>query len=156
MNINLTLIGQMISFGLFVWFCMKYIWPPIVTALDERKERISKGLAAVEDAEHKLAKAELKSADLAKGAKQKSSEIIASAEKHASDIIEKAKVDAITEGKRQLEAAKANIEQEGLKLKEELRENVSALVLAAASQIVKKEIDADKHSQLINDFAKQL
>ncbi len=156
MNINLTLIGQLISFGLFVWFCMKFVWPPIIAALDARQEKIAKGLAAAEEAQFSLEKAQAQSDDLTKDARQKSMEIIAEAESRAKAMIEEAKNNAKAEGERQLETAKAEIEQEKQRTKEELRTKLSSLVLAGASQIVSKEIDDNKHAQLIDDLAKQL
>lgn len=156
MSINLTLIGQLISFGLFVWFCMKYVWPPIITTLEARKEKIAKGLAAAEEAEVSLAQAQEKSEDLTKDARHKSMEIIAEAEARAKSMIEAAKADAKVEGERQLATAKAEIEQESQRAREELRTTLSSLVLSGAGQIVDKEIDSKKHAQLIDELAKQI
>lgn len=156
MNINFTLIGQIISFSIFVWFCMKFVWPPIIAALDARREKIAKGLAAAEEAEVSLAQAQEKSEDLTKGARQKSMEIIAEAESRAKAMVEQAKEDAKTEGERQVHAAKAEIEQETQRAREELRAQLSSLVLRGASQVVDKEIDEKKHAQLIDELAKQL
>ncbi len=156
MSINLTLIGQLITFALFVWFCMKFVWPPIITALDARQEKIAKGLAAAEEAQVSLEQAQAQSDDLTKDARQKSMEIIAEAEARAKAMIEAAKDDAKTEGERQLATAKAEIEQESQRAKEELRTKLTDLVLAGAGQIVGKEIDDKKHAQLIDDLAKQL
>lgn len=156
MNINLTLIGQLISFALFVWFCMKFVWPPIIAALDARQEKIAKGLAAAEEAKVSLEQAQAQSDDLTKDARQKSMEIIAEAEARAKSMVEAAKDDAKTEGERQLATAKAEIEQESQRAKEELRTKLTALVLSGAGQIVGKEIDDKKHAQLIDDLAKQL
>ncbi len=156
MNINLTLIGQLITFALFVWFCMKFVWPPIITALETRQEKIAKGLAAAEEAKASLEQAQAQSDDLTKDARQKSMEIIAEAEARAKAMIESAKDDAKTEGERQLATAKAEIEQESQRAKEELRAKLTDLVLAGAGQIVGKEIDDKKHAQLIDDLAKQL
>lgn len=156
MNINLTLIGQLISFGLFVWFCMKFVWPPIINALDARREKIASGLAAAEQAQVDLEQAQAQSDDLTKDARQKSLGIIAEAEQRAHNMIEAAKEEAKEEGERQLAVAKAEIEQEAQRAKEELRTNLSSLVLNGASQIVGKEIDDKKHAQLIDELAKQL
>lgn len=156
MNINLTLIGQMISFGLFVWFCMKFVWPPIISALEARREEIAKGLAAAEEAQVSLEQAQAQSDDLTKDARQKSMEIIAEAEARAKAMVDAAKDDAKSEGERQLATAKAEIEQESQRAKEELRTKLTDLVLSGAGQIVGKEIDDKKHAQLIDDLAKQL
>lgn len=156
MNLNLTLIGQLISFGLFVWFCMKFVWPPIINALNERQEKIASGLAAAEEAKVNLEQAQAQSDDLTKDARQKSLTIIAEAEQRANSMIEAAKQEAIEEGNRQIAAAKAEIEQETQRAKEELRTKLSGLVLNGASQIVAKEIDDAQHTQLIDELAKQL
>lgn len=156
MNINLTLIGQLISFALFVWFCMKFVWPPIINALEERKTKIAKGLAAAEEAQVSLAQAQEKSDDLTKDARQKSMEIIAEAESRAKAMVEAAKDDAKAEGERQLATAKATIEQETQRAREELRTTLSGLVLSGAGQIVGEEIDDKKHAKLIDELAKQL
>lgn len=156
MNINLTLIGQVISFSIFVWFCMKFVWPPIINALEARKDKIATGLAAAEEAKVSLEQAQAKSDDLTKDARQKSMEIIAEAEARANAMVEAAKDEAKTEGDRQLAAAKAEIEQEAQRAKEELRTKLSALVLSGAGQIVEKEIDDAKHAKLIDELAQQL
>lgn len=156
MNINLTLIGQLITFALFVWFCMKFVWPPIINALEARMEKIAKGLARAEEAKISLEKAQLESEDLTKDARKKSAEIIAEAEARAKAIIQSAKEDAKLEGERQIELAKARIEQENQQLKEALREKMSGLILLGVSEIVNQEIDAKKHAQLIDELANQL
>ncbi|MGY0398358.1 MAG: F0F1 ATP synthase subunit B [Ostreibacterium sp.] len=156
MNINFTLIGQLFSFGLFVWFCMKYVWPPIIATLEARQDKIAKGLAVAEEAKISLAQAQQHSENATKIAKQKSIEIITEAETRAKMMIETAKGEARIEGTRQLTVAKAKIEQETQRAKEELRTTLSALVLNGVSQIVEKEIDDKKHAQLINELAKQL
>ncbi len=156
MNINSTLIGQLITFALFVWFCMRFVWPPITGALDARREKIAKGLAAAEEAKVSLEQAQAKSQDLTKDARQKSMEIIAEAEARAKAIVEASKEDAKTEGQRQLATAKAEIEQETQRAKEELRATLSSLVLSGASQIVGEEIDDKRHAQLIDELAKQI
>lgn len=156
MNINLTLIGQLISFGVFVWFCYKFIWPPIVNAMDERRNKISAGLAAAEDAEKSLAEAQVRSDDLTKEAKQQSLDIISDAKKRAADMIEEAKADAKIEAERQIAMAKSEIEQESQRAKDELRKSISNLVLAAATQVVEREVDDKAHSELLDKLSKQL
>ena len=156
MNINITLIGQLISFGLFVWFCMKYVWPPIIATLEERKNKIAKGLARAEEARVSLEQAQSQSEDLTKEARQKSLEIIAEAESRANAIIEATKDKAKTEGQRLLTTAKSEIEQETQRAKEVLRNKLSALVLSGAGHIINQEIDDKKHALLIDDLAKQL
>lgn len=156
MNINATVIGQLISFFVFVWICYKYIWPPIVKAMDERKEKIAAGLAAAEDAQKSLVDAQARSEDLTKDAKQQSLEIISDAKKRANAMIEEAKADAKLEADRQIAMARSEIEQETQRAKDELRQKLSALVLAATTQIVEREVDGKAHSDLLDKLSKQL
>ncbi|MGD0961829.1 MAG: F0F1 ATP synthase subunit B [Methylomonas sp.] len=156
MSINVTLIGQMITFTLLVWFTMKYIWPPIMAALEERKVKIAEGLAAAEKGQEEIKLAEKKAKTLLKESKEHAAEIINSAQKRANELVEEAKSQAKKEGERLLESAKAQIEQEMLQAKENLRKEVSALALLAAEQILKEEIDKAKHQTILNRAAEQL
>lgn len=156
MNINLTLFAQMIAFAVFVGFCMKYVWPPIVNALAERKAKIAEGLAAAERGHQEKALGEQRALELMKEAKASAAEIVNQAQKRATDIIEEAKIDARTEGDRLVAAAQAEIEQEANRAREELREKVSSLAIAAAEKILQKEISADAHKSIVDSFAKQL
>ncbi|MBN2886504.1 MAG: F0F1 ATP synthase subunit B [Chromatiaceae bacterium] len=156
MNINLTLFAQMITFAVFVGFCMKYVWPPIVNALAERKAKIAEGLAAAERGHQEKALGEQRALETMKEAKSKAAEIIAQAQKRASDIVEEAKGDARTEGERLVAAARAEIEQETNRAREELRGRMTQLAIAAAEKILQQEIDAKAHQSTIDAFAKQL
>jgi F-type H+-transporting ATPase subunit b len=156
MNINLTLIAQLISFAVFVWFTMKFVWPPIVKALEERKAKIADGLAAAERGQHEQELAEKKAAERLHEAKQQAAEIIAKAEKRGSEIVEEAKSDARTEGDRLVTAARAEIEQETNKAREVLREKVAELALAGAEKILRKEINAAAHQDIVTALAKQI
>ncbi|NKN32923.1 F0F1 ATP synthase subunit B [Marichromatium bheemlicum] len=156
MNINLTLFAQMITFAVFVGFCMKYVWPPIVNALAERKAKIAEGLAAAERGHQEQALGEQRALELMKEAKASAAEIVGQAQKRATDIVEEAKSDARTEGDRLLAAARAEIEQETNRAREELRERVSTLAVAAAEKILQKEINVDAHKSIVDSFAKQL
>lgn len=156
MSINLTLIGQMITFTLLVWFTMKFVWPPIIGAMEERKKKIADGLAAAERGQEEIKLAEKKAKTVLKEAKEQSAEIIASAQKRANELVEESKLQAQKEGERLLEAAKAQIEQETLQARETLRKEVAALALRAAEQILKEEIDKAKHQALLNKTAEQL
>jgi F-type H+-transporting ATPase subunit b len=156
MSINLTLIGQMITFTLLVWFTMKYVWPPIIAALEERKAKIAEGLAAAERGQEEIKLAEKKATSVLKDAKQQSSEILASAQKRANDLVEEAKSQAKVEAERLIEAAKAQVEQEMLQARESLRKEVSSLALRAAEQILQAEIDKAKHQDLLTKTAEQL
>ena len=149
MNINATLLGQTITFFVFVWFCMKYVWPPIMQALAERRKQIADGLAAGERGKHELELASKRGAGILHETKQKSAEIIVQAEKRAEQIIEEAKANAKTEGERLLAGAKAEIEQEIHRAKEGLRQQVADLAIAGAEKILRREIDAKAHAELL-------
>ncbi|MBK8569934.1 MAG: F0F1 ATP synthase subunit B [Nitrosomonadales bacterium] len=156
MNINATLIGQTIMFALFVWFCMKFVWPPIMAALDARNKRIADGLAAAERGKNDLALAAKRSAELLREAKEKMSEIIALGDKRASEIVEEAKAQAKIEGDRIITAAKAEVEQEVFRAKEQLRTQVSAIALAGAGKILGREIDAKAHNDLLDKLVAEI
>jgi F-type H+-transporting ATPase subunit b len=156
MNINVTLFGQMISFAVFVWFTMKFVWPPIVKSLEERKAKIAEGLAAAERGHHEQELAQKRATEALQQAKGQAAEIVNLAQKRAAEIVDEAKTDARAEGERLLTAAKAEIEQESNRVKEKLREQVAELAMAAATKILQKEIDAAKHKDLLDSVAKQI
>ncbi len=156
MNINLTLIGQSIAFIVFVWFCMKYIWPPLMKALEDRKTKIAEGLAAAERGKQEQALSEKRGVEVIKEAKGRAGEIIAGAEKRGSEIVDEAKSDAKVEGERIITAAKGEIDQEINRAREKLRGDVALLVTTGAEQILGKEVDADAHSKMLDDLAAQL
>jgi len=156
MNINLTLIVQLVSFGLFVWFCMKFIWPPIIAALDERKQQIADGLAAGERGKHEQELAEKRAKELLVEAKGQAAEFIANAQKRASEIVEESKADARTEGARLLTAARAEIDQEINRAKEQLRAQVVVLAVAGAGKVLAREIDAKAHEDLLSELVANL
>jgi F-type H+-transporting ATPase subunit b len=156
MNINLTLIGQTIAFAVFVWFCMKYIWPPIMNALEARKKEIADGLAAAEKGRKAEDRGTEKAGEIVKDAKSQAQEILGNAEKRRNEIIEEAKSDAKTEGERIMASARAEIEQEINRAREELRGQVAALVVSGAGRILDKEVDAKAHGKLIDDLVAQL
>jgi F-type H+-transporting ATPase subunit b len=156
MNINATLIGQTIMFAMFVWFCMKFVWPPIMAALEARKKQIADGLAAAERGKHDLELAAHRSADIIREAKEKAAEIIAQGDKRASEIVEAAKVQANVESDRIVGAAKAEIEQEVFRAKEQLLTQVSAVALAGAGKILGREIDAKAHNDLLEKLVAEI
>jgi F-type H+-transporting ATPase subunit b len=156
MNINATLLAQTIMFALFVWFCMKFVWPPIMAALDQRRKLIADGLADAERAKHDLELAAKRSSELLREAKEKVGDIVANGEKRASEIVEAAKEQARVEGDRILAGAKAEIEQEVFRAKEQLRTQVSAIALAGASKILAREIDAKSHSDLLDKLVSEI
>jgi F-type H+-transporting ATPase subunit b len=156
MNINATLIGQSITFAIFVWFCMRFIWPPVVSALEARRKQIADGLAAADRGRHELELAAKRSSETLHEAKLKSVEVIAQAEKRANEIIEEAKDTARVEGERQLAAARAEIEQEVFRAREQLREQVAQLVVAGAEKILRREVDAQVHAELLEAVTNEL
>jgi F-type H+-transporting ATPase subunit b len=155
-SINATLIGQMITFALLVWFTMKYIWPPLFDSLEERRKKIAEGLAAAEKGHADMQLAEKKVKNVLKEAKEQSSEIVNLAQKRANEIVEESKDVAKKEGERIILAAKAQIDQEIQQAKESLRNEVAALALSAAEQILGAEIDKTKHQDIINKVSNQL
>ncbi|HYP66915.1 MAG TPA: F0F1 ATP synthase subunit B [Thiobacillaceae bacterium] len=156
MNINATLIGQSITFLIFVWFCMKYIWPPIMNALETRKKTIADGLAAAERAKLDLELARKKATENLHEAKTQAAEIIAQAEKRAAQMVEEAKIAAKSEGDRQLAGAKAEIEQEANRARESLREQVANLAVAGAERILRREVNAQTHADLLAQLKAEL
>jgi F-type H+-transporting ATPase subunit b len=156
MNINMTLIGQSITFAIFVWFCMKYVWPPIVGALEARKKQIADGLAAADRGRHELELAAKRASETMHEAKIKASEIIAQAEKRASQIVDEAKNAAKGEGDRMIVAAKAEIEQESHRAREALRGEVAALVVAGAGKVLRREVNAQAHADLLEAIKNEL
>ena len=156
MSINATLIGQMITFALLVWFTMKFIWPPLFDSLEQRRKKIAEGLAAAEKGQEAMQLAEKKAKTVLKEAKEQSSEIVSLAQKRANEIVEESKDTAKKEGERLLLAAKAQIEQEMQQAKEGLRQQVADLALNAAEQILNAEIDKTKHQDIITKVSKQL
>lgn len=156
MNLNFTLVGQSITFFVFVWFCMKFVWPPISNALEERKKKIADGLAAGEKGQHDLELAKKRSVEVIKEGKEKAGELIHHAERQASEIVDGAKERARLEAERIIAGARSEIEQEANQTREELRKRLGELVVTAASKILEKEVDAKAHAALIENVAKEL
>ncbi len=156
MNINLTLFGQMVTFAFFVWFCMKFVWPVIIEAMEERQKKIADGLDAADRALRDLELAQNKATDQMKEAKQEAAGIIDQANKRANQIVDEAKQQAIAEGDRLKAAAQADIEQEINRAKEELRASVAGLALAAAEKVLEASIDEKSNRALVDKLAAQL
>lgn len=156
MNINLTLFGQMVTFAIFVWFCMKFVWPVIITAMEERQQKIADGLDAADRALRDLEAAQDKATDQMKEAKQEAAGIVDQANKRANQIVDEAKQQAITEGDRLKIAAEAEIEQEINRAKEELRASVAGLALAGAEKILEASIDDKANRALVDNLASKL
>ena len=156
MNINLTLIGQMVAFICFVAFCMKYVWPPIIAAMQERADKIADGLAAADRASHDLELAQEKAVERLKEAKHEAAGIVDSANKRAGQIVEEAKDAAVVESDRVKLSAQAEIEQEMNRAREELRGQVAALALSGAEKVLGSAIDQQAHAQLVDQLASEL
>ncbi len=151
MNINLTLIGQMVAFLVFVAFCMRYVWPPIMAAMEERKQKIADGLAAADRASHDLELAQQEAVDRLAEAKKEAAGIVDSANKRAATVIDEAKAAAVVEADRVKELANAEVEREKAQAREQLMSQVSALAIAGAEKVLAAEIDADLLKQLVDE-----
>ena len=156
MNINMTLFGQMAAFAVFVWFCMKFVWPALTHALEERKNKIADGLDAADRAMRDLDLAQGKATEQLKEAKQEAAALIEQANKRANQIVEEAKDKARAEGERLKATAQAEIEQEANRVREELRAKVAALALAGAEKILEASIDENANRELVDKLAAQL
>ena len=156
MNFNATLIGQSITFIVFVWFCMKYIWPPLMAVLEERNARISEGLAAAEQGQKDLEDAQSKVSESLNDAKQQAQGIINQAQKRANEIVDESKDTAREEAEKIKIAASSDIDQQINSAREHLRKEVSGIALAGAEQILKREIDAKTHAAVLDDLVTQI
>ena len=156
MNINATLIGQSIAFAVFVWFCMKYVWPPMMAALENRKKEISDGLAAAARGKQDLELAQHKATERLHQARVEAQEIIDLANKRADQIVDEAKEQARIEGERIKLAAQAEINQEANRAREALRSQVAVLAVAGAERILGKNLDESANSRLVDDLVAEL
>ncbi len=156
MDINLTLIGQTIAMIVFVWFCMKFIWPPILDAIEARQKQIQEGLAAADLSQEKLAEAATEADGIVAEARQQATSILDQANARANEIVADGKADGVKERERQLATAKAEIEQETNKAREELRGQVSAIAIASAEKILNREIDSKSHEDILGKLAQEL
>ena len=156
MEIGMTLLGQALSFALLIWFTVKFIWPPLVAAIEERQQRIADGLAAADRSQKDLAQAQDKVNEALKEARVKANEIIEQAHQRAVQMIDQAKVDAIAEADRQKALAQADIDAATNRAREGLRTQVSALAVSGAEKLLRREIDAGTHKALLDELAAQL
>ncbi|MDX2218892.1 MAG: F0F1 ATP synthase subunit B [Burkholderiales bacterium] len=156
MNINATLLIQALSFAALIWFCVKFIWPPLITAIDERNKKIADGLNAAEEGKKALVEAERKGESSMKEARDRAQTLLAESERRANQIVEEAKAAAKTEADRIVASAQEQIEQEINKAKSQLREQVAALAVSGAEKILKKEIDAKAHADMLGQLKAQL
>ena len=156
MNLNLTLLGQAISFAVFVYFCMQYVWPPIINGLRERQALIAGGLADAEKSSQKREEAEAEVHTMLQDAKAQAAEIVAQAQKRGNEIIEESKDTARTEGERLKAAAQSEIEQEVVTAREDLRKQVGSIAVAGAGKILGTEVNAESHAKVLDDLVGQL
>ncbi|GIK87688.1 MAG: ATP synthase subunit b [Betaproteobacteria bacterium] len=156
MNINLTLLMQAVAFAAFIWFTARFIWPPLMRAIETRQKTIADGLAAGEQGRQSLATAEKRISELIDDAKAKAAEIVAQGEKFRVDTVEQAKAEAKLEADRILAAAKAEVEQEVARAREHLREQVAVLAVAGAEKILSREVDARAHADLLDAIKRQI
>lgn len=156
MSINGTLIAQLIVFLILVWFTMSYVWPPIAKALDERARKIADGLSAADKAKSELAVAHKRVEEQLAAARDDASKRLADAERLAQSMVEEAKTRASEEGAKIVAAAKAEAEQEAVKAREALREQVAALAVMGAEAILRREINANVHADLLGQLRAQL
>jgi F-type H+-transporting ATPase subunit b len=155
-DINMTLIGQTIAMIVFVWFCMKFIWPPILEALEERQQKIEDGLAAADKGQESLVRAAAEADEVVADARKQATGILDQAHARANEIVADGKSDGVKERDRQLVAAKAEIEQEANRAREELRGQVSAIAIASAEKILNREIDGKAHDDILGKLAQEL
>ena len=156
MNINFTLFAQAITFAIFIWVTVKFLWPPLMRAIDARQKQVAEGLAAAERGKQDLEQAAVRTAEMLREARQQAQEILAQAEKRGAQIVDEAKQQASEEAARINAAAKAEIEQEASRAREMLRTQVAALAVAGAEQILRREIDAKAHADLLNAVQAEL
>ena len=156
MDIGMTLLGQAITFALLIAFTAKFIWPPLMAAIEDRQQKIAEGLAAADRSKKAEAQAEEQVAGLLREARTKANEIIAQAEARRAQIIDHAKEEAIEEGNRQKAAALAEIESASNRAREDLRKQVSALAVAGAEKLLRREIDGNAHKALLDELAAEI
>lgn len=156
MNINATLLGQAIAFVLFVWFCMKYVWPPLMAAIENRQKNIADGLAAADRAAKDLSLAQANASDKLKEAKKAAAEIIEQANKRKSQILEESQLEAQTERQKILDQGRAEIETERNRARDELRKQVAILAIAGAEKILERSIDKNVNQDILDDITAKL
>ncbi len=156
MSINATLIGQIVVFAILVWFTMKFVWPPLTQALEDRRKKIAEGLASAERGEHELELAQKKASEILKEARQQASEIVEQANRRGNDLVEEARSNARHEAERIVASGHAQVEQERVQARSELRSKLGSLALSAAGNILGREVDEAAHKGMLENLAKQL
>lgn len=156
MSLNFTLFAEAAVFLAFIWFTVKVVWPHLLRAIEQRQKTIADGLAAAEQGRKSLEVSTRQAEESVKQGRERATEIIAQAEKRAAQVIEEARATAKAEGDREKAAAKADIQQEAARAREQLREQVAALAVAGAEKILRREVDAKAHADLLDGIKKQL
>jgi F-type H+-transporting ATPase subunit b len=156
MNLTVTMIAQAITFFVFIFFCKKFVWPPLVKAIESRQKEIADGLAAAERGKQELQQAAKRTEEIMLEARQRATELLTQADKRAAEIVEEAKTVAKNEGERLIAGAKAEINQEVLSAKETLRAQVATLAVAGAEKILRREVDAKAHADLLRAVQAEL
>jgi F-type H+-transporting ATPase subunit b len=156
MNLNLSLVAQAITFAAFIWFTVKFVWPPMLRAIEARQKNIADGLAAAEQGKRSLETSSKQAEQAIQEARARAAEIISQAEKRDAQMIEQARLAAKAEGEREKAAAKAEIEQQVTRAREQLRDRVASLAVAGAEKILRREVDAKAHGDLLESIKRQL
>lgn len=156
MNLNFTLVAQALAFGLFIWFTVKFVWPPLLRAIETRQKNITEGLAEAEKGRNSLVEAKTEADRILAEARARAQEIVANADKAATARVEESKGTAKTEGERIVSAAHAQVQQEVQSAKQQLREQVASLAVAGAEKILRREVDAKAHADMLNQLKAQL
>ena len=156
MNLNFTLVAQALVFASFIWFTVKFIWPHMLRAIESRQKTIADGIAAGEQGRRSLETSTRQAEEAVNQARGRATEILAQAEKRAAQLVDEARNAAKEEGNREKAAAKAEIAQEVSRAREQLRDNVAALAVAGAEKILRREVDAKAHSDLLESIKRQL
>ena len=156
MNINLTLVMQAVAFAAFIWFTARFVWPPLMRAVEARQKQIADGLAAAEQGRQSLSTAETRIAELMNEAKARAAEIVAQGEKFRTETVELAKSEAKAEADRIMAAARAEVEQEVSRAREQLRNQVAGLAVVGAERILQREVDAKAHAQLLAELQREI
>ena len=156
MSFNLTLIAQAVAFALFIWFTVRFVWPPLLRAIEARQKTIADGLAAAEEGKRSLEASNKRADEEIKKARDRAAEVLTQAEKRAAQMVEEAKNAAKEEGNREKAAATAEIAQQVTRAREQLRDHVASLAVAGAEKILRREVDAKAHAELLDSIKKQL
>jgi F-type H+-transporting ATPase subunit b len=156
MNINATLLAQAVVFALFIWFTAKFVWPYLIRAIEARQKTIADGLAAADQGRRALEQSTRQAEDAVSQARSRAAEIVAQAEKRAAQVVEEARNAAKEEGNREKAAAKAEIAQEVTRARQQLRDQVASLAVAGAEKILRREVDAKAHADLLETIKRQI